>query len=76
METELSMKKVSSKQDAREIAASVCAARDWPFTEPVLVHWRPFTYQVWTNASSRGGNVCIRIRKRDGEVLQASITPR
>ena len=70
------MNKVSSKQDAREVAASLCAGRDWPFIEPVLVHWRPFTYQVWTNASSRGGNVCIRIRKRDGEVLHASITPR
>ena len=68
--------KVISKQQAREIAAAVCAKRDWPFAEPVLVHWRPFTYRVWTNASSRGGNVFVRIRKRDGKVLEASITPK
>jgi hypothetical protein len=70
------VKRVISKQHAREIAASVCAKRDWPFTERVLVHWRPFTYRVWTNASSRGGNVFLRIRKRDGEVLEASNTPK
>lgn len=76
MVTDSAMKKVTSKQQAREIAAAVCAARDWPFTEPVLVSWRPFTYRIWTNSSSRGGNVFIRIRKRDGEVLDASITPK
>lgn len=70
------MKKVTSRQHAREIAASVCAARDWPFAEPVHVHWGLFTYRVWTNAMSRGGSVFMRIRKRDGEVIEAGITPK
>jgi hypothetical protein len=68
--------RVSSKQQARGIAAAWCAGREWPFVEPVLVCWRPFTYQVWTNGSSRGGNVFVRVRKRDGQVLHASIMPR
>ena len=27
--------------------------REWPFVEPVLVHWRPFTYQEWIGAGIR-----------------------
>lgn len=70
------LRKVTSKQQAREIAASACAFRGWPFVEPVLVSWRPFTYRVWTNASSRGGNVLMRIRKRDGDVFKALVMPK
>jgi hypothetical protein len=70
------LSKVTSKQQAREIAASACASRGWPFVEPVVVSWRPFTYRVGTNASSRGGNVLMRIRKRDGEVFKALVTPK
>ena len=70
------MSRVSSKQQAREIAAALCAAREWPFTEPVHVKWRLFTYEVWTNAITRGGNVFVRIRKRDGQVMSAGILSR
>ena len=70
------MSRVSSKQQAREIAAALCAAREWPFTEPVHVRWGLFNYEVWTNAAMRGGNVSVRIRKRDGQVMAAGITPR
>jgi hypothetical protein len=31
---------------------------------------------VRTNAMMRGGNVFVRIRKRDGQAMAAGITPR
>ena len=70
------MQRVRSKEQAKKIAADECEARNWPFRGPVNVIWRPFTYVVWTNAMSRGGNAHIVVRKRDGAILEATITPR
>lgn len=65
-----------TKSEAKEVAINECAKRGWKWSEPVLVKWRLFSFVIWTNANRKGGNVCIRIRKKNGEILQVSQTPK
>ena len=65
-----------NKEQARAIARTECDRRGWHWQEPVNVHWGLFTFVVWTNALSRGGNVCMKIRRRNGEVVSAGVTPK
>ena len=64
-----------TKEEAKQIARKECAARGWPWEEPVHVIWGLFHYEVWTNAHSRGGNVIIRIRRKTGAIASACMTP-
>lgn len=64
-----------SKQEALAIARDECARRGWGWTEPVRVSWGIFTYTVCTNCHSRGGNAALVIRKRDGVITSATISP-
>jgi hypothetical protein len=61
-------------EQAREIAKAECARRGWPWPSNVSVRWRPFTYSVW-GRGGKGGNLSMRIRKRDGVILRAGISP-
>jgi hypothetical protein len=67
---------VKTKEQALQLAIAAAKERKWPWKEPVSVRWGLLTYTVWTNARSRGGNVCLKIRKRDGAVISASLSPR
>ena len=62
--------------DAISIAKHECENRGWPWLEPIQVFWRPFSFRVLTHANCRGGNVVVRIRKRDGAVLHSGFCSR
>jgi len=64
-----------TKERALEIAREECGRRGWPWQEQTWVKWGVFCYTVWGGAR-RGGNLIIRIRKRDGKILSAIITPK
>ena len=64
-----------SKAEAREIAKEVCKEKGFPWVEPVYVKWGLFSYFVW-GGGRKGGNLTMRIRKKDGAVLSAGMTPR
>lgn len=64
-----------NREQARTIARTECQTRGMACDEPLRVSWGPFSYTVWTNAHSRGGNVIVRLRRRDGAVLRVSVTP-
>lgn len=68
------MKKVT-KDEAREIARRECERNGWPWVEPVSVRWGLLAYTVW-GGGRKGGNLCVRIRKKDGAVLSSNMTPR
>lgn len=65
-----------TKDQAKEIARTEAGRRGWPWTEPVSVDGRLLIYSVRTNASNRGGNVSVRIRIRDGEIVAAGYADR
>jgi hypothetical protein len=65
-----------NRQKALLIARSECERRGWQWQEPAHVQWGLFNYVVWTNSRSCGGNACIKVRKRDGMVVSAEVTPR
>jgi hypothetical protein len=64
-----------SRVEAIQIARAECALRGWPWLAPIEVHWGLFTITVITNAKSRGSNVRIRVRRRDGAVVSADLAP-
>jgi hypothetical protein len=63
------------RRAAEEIARKECEARCWILGEPVKVQWGLFHHEVWGYANRKGGNVIIRVRKRDGKVIHACVTP-
>lgn len=68
------MPKVTNKEEARSIARAECERKCWPWVEPVYVRWGLFTYSIW-GGGRKGGNLHMRIRKRDGAILSSGITP-
>lgn len=65
-----------TKTEAMQIARQECERRGWPWQEPILIHWGFFSFTVRTNTQRRGGNVSLRIRKRDGVVVGAAFADR
>jgi len=65
-----------TKKQAQRIALDECNRRGWKWQEPVLVKWGILSFTVWTNANRKGGNCCLKIRKKDGSILSAGRTPR
>ena len=63
-----------SKSEAKEIAKRYCEQQGWPWREPVSVRWGLLTYTVW-GGGRKGGNLFMKIRKRDGEIIEAAMTP-
>jgi hypothetical protein len=61
------------KKSALKIARDECVRRGWLWNEKSIVKWGLFSYTVW-GGGRKGGNLCIKIRKRDGKVLIASIS--
>jgi hypothetical protein len=64
-----------TKQEALAIARKECEQRGWLWNEQTTVRWGFFTYTVW-GGGRKGGNLWVRIRKKDGVVLGIGITPR
>ena len=64
-----------NKQEAQEIAQKECEARGWSLGQPVKISGGLFHYEVWGFADRKGGNVIIRIRKWDGKIVRACMTP-
>jgi hypothetical protein len=62
-----------TKEQALEIARQECVRRGWPWNEQTSVKWALFVFTVW-GGGRKGGNLCMKIRKRDGEVLSAIMT--
>jgi hypothetical protein len=65
---------VQNKEQALDAAIVAARERNWPWKEPICVRWGFLSYTVLTNARSRGGNVRLTIRKRDGAVISASLS--
>jgi hypothetical protein len=64
-----------TKQQAKEIAQNECQKKGWPWIEPIDVQWGIFNYTVW-GGRRKGGNLIIKIRKKDGKIISSSITPK
>jgi hypothetical protein len=64
-----------TKERALEIAREECTRRGWPWNEQTSVKWGFFSYTVW-GGGRKGGNLCMKIRKRDGEIISATMTPK
>lgn len=65
-----------TKDDALRAAMDEAESREWRWGEPVLVRETLRTYQVWTNAQSRGGNVSIEVAGSDGRIVSARLIRR
>lgn len=65
-----------TREEAITTAKEECQRRGWAWREPVEVHWGFFSYTVVTNTMCRGCNVRMKIRKKDGVVLGAGLSPR
>lgn len=65
-----------NKADALSIAKRECEARGIAWHEPALARWGLLQYTVTTNTRIRGGNVIIRVRKREGAVVALHQVPR
>jgi len=63
-----------TKADALRIAKDECTRRGWPWNEQTAVRWGLLNYTVW-GGGRKGGNLYMKIRRKDGEVLQSSMTP-
>lgn len=66
--------KVSS-ETALRIARDECERRGWPWNEQTKVRWGFFNFTVW-GGGRKGGNLFMKIRKKDGAIVQSSMTPK
>jgi len=64
-----------TKERAREIAQKECQKQGWPWLEPVYIRWGLFHYTVW-GGGRKGGNLHIKIKKKDGTIVSSGMTPR
>ena len=64
-----------TKEQALLIARGECIRRGWPWNEQTFVRWGFFTFKVW-GGWRKGGNLYMKIRKRDGKILRAIMTPK
>ena len=62
-----------TKDDALKIAREECHRQGWMWNSQTIVKWGFFTYTVW-GGGRKGGNLCIKIRKKDGAILHSSIS--
>ncbi len=62
-----------TKSQALEIARQECARRGWPWNDHTTVKWGLFSYFVW-GGGRKGGNLWIKVRKRDGSVMSATMS--
>ena len=60
-----------SKTDALSIARAECERRDWLWWEPVHIKTSWGSWEIWTNADEKGGNVRILVSKDTGEIAKA-----
>lgn len=65
-----------TKEEAVEIAAAECAARGWPWSEPIVAHRRLWTISIMTNADHRGGNASFLINTRTKKVEKSAFAIR
>ena len=59
------------RQRAVNIAQDACAIKGWPWKDPVQVSERLFDWYIYTNSSSRGGNVAFTIDRKTGEIMRS-----
>ena len=64
-----------TRLEALRIARDECSRRGWTWNEQTSVRWGLFSYAVW-GGGRKGGNLCVKIRRKDGIVLRSSLTPR
>ena len=64
-----------TRSDALRIAKDECVRLGWPLNEHMTVKRGVFCFTVW-GGGRKGGNLCMKIRKKDGAILQSSLTPR
>jgi hypothetical protein len=64
-----------TKQQALQNAREECIRRGWPWNNQSKVKWGLFSYTVW-GGGRKGGNLCFKIRKKDGSILSAAMTPK
>lgn len=63
-----------SKSRAKEIAREECERRGIPWREPISVKWGFLAYTIW-GGGRKGGNLMVRVRKCDGAVISATMSP-
>ncbi len=64
-----------TKEDALQIARSECERRGWAWNDQSTVKGGFFNFTVW-GGGRKGGNLFMKIRKKDGAILQASMSPK
>jgi hypothetical protein len=64
------------REQAVELARAEVERNGLPWLEPVTVNWGPFSYEVLTNTSLRGGNVIVRVNRRSGRATVVTTTRR
>ena len=65
-----------SRETTLRIAHEYAVSRGWPWVEPVRTVQGITRVHVMTNANTRGGNVNVWIRLRDGKVVHAGFARR
>jgi len=64
-----------TKANALKIAREECDKHGWPWREPVKVKRGLRVFTVW-GGGRKGGNLCVKIRKKDGYVVSCGMTPK
>lgn len=64
-----------TKAQALDIAHQECVRRRWPWNENTVVKRGLFVFRVW-GGGRKGGNAFKKVRKKDGAILVATMTPR
>lgn len=63
-----------TKVQALEIAREECLKRGWLWPVNASIKWGLINYTVW-GGGQKGGNLCIKVNKRSGEVASAGVSP-
>jgi hypothetical protein len=64
-----------TKKHALQIARDECLRREWPWNEQTSARWGIFVITIW-GGGRKGANLHMKIRRRDGMILSAIMTPK
>jgi hypothetical protein len=64
-----------TKEDALKIAREECVRQGWQWNDQTVVKWGFFSFTIW-GGGRKGGNLFMKIRKKDGAILKSNMTTR
>lgn len=62
--------------EASLIAQAEAKNRNWVWVAPIRLRESVRSFQFWTNADKKGGNVIIEVSVVDGKILKATFASR